>query len=119
MKNPAFEQPFKSARTNSRSLLFRSRRCGRLYRPGSLSGLASSSMDMQTWHVVPRILSMCCTPWRPDPFSAWPGISEKARMISGIRKQQPGLDRFYNELSANPARIDEQTRDHYAALYAR
>jgi len=26
---------------------------------------------------------------------------------------------FYNELSANPARIDEQTRDHYAALYAR
>jgi len=29
------------------------------------------------------------------------------------------LDRFYNELSANPARIDEQTRDHYAALYAR
>ena len=29
------------------------------------------------------------------------------------------LDRFYNELSANPSRIDEQTRDHYAALYAR
>ena len=55
MKNPAFEQPFKSARTNSRSLLFRSRRCGRLCRPGSLSGLASSSMDMQTWRVVPRI----------------------------------------------------------------
>ena len=93
MKNPAFEQPFKSARTNSRSLLFRSRRCGRPWRPGSLSGLASSSMDMQTWRVVPRILSMCCTPWRPDPFSAWPGISEKARMISGIRKQQPELPR--------------------------
>ena len=77
MKNPAFEQPFKSARTNSRSLLFRSRRCGRLCRPGSLSGLASSSMDMQTWRVVPRILSMCCTPWRPNPFSAWPGMLEK------------------------------------------
>ena len=29
MKNPAFEQPFKSARTNSPSLLFRSRRRGR------------------------------------------------------------------------------------------
>jgi hypothetical protein len=29
------------------------------------------------------------------------------------------LDRFYNELSANPARIDEQTRSHYASLYAR
>jgi pimeloyl-ACP methyl ester carboxylesterase len=29
------------------------------------------------------------------------------------------LDRFYNELSANPTRIDEQTRSHYASLYAR
>jgi pimeloyl-ACP methyl ester carboxylesterase len=29
------------------------------------------------------------------------------------------LDRFYNELSANPSRIDEATREHYAALYAR
>jgi len=74
MKNPAFEQP---ARTNSRSLLFPSRRCGRPCRPGSLSGLASYSMDMQSWRVVPRILSMCCTPGRPNPFSAWLGISER------------------------------------------
>jgi pimeloyl-ACP methyl ester carboxylesterase len=29
------------------------------------------------------------------------------------------LDRFWNELSANPNAIDEATRDHYAALYAR
>jgi len=29
------------------------------------------------------------------------------------------LDRFYNELSANPAAIDAQTRNHYAKLYAR
>jgi pimeloyl-ACP methyl ester carboxylesterase len=29
------------------------------------------------------------------------------------------LDRFYNELSADPKRIDEQTREHYAKLYAR
>jgi pimeloyl-ACP methyl ester carboxylesterase len=29
------------------------------------------------------------------------------------------LDRFYDELSANPAAIDEQTRAHYARLYAR
>ena len=29
------------------------------------------------------------------------------------------LDRFWNELSANPKAIDEATRDHYAALYAR
>ncbi len=29
------------------------------------------------------------------------------------------LDRFYNELSADPKAIDEATRAHYAALYAR
>ena len=29
------------------------------------------------------------------------------------------LDRFYNELSAHPEKIDEATRTHYAALYAR
>jgi pimeloyl-ACP methyl ester carboxylesterase len=29
------------------------------------------------------------------------------------------LDRFYNELSADPKSIDTQTRDHYAALYAK
>ena len=29
------------------------------------------------------------------------------------------LDRFYNELSDTPSRIDEQTRQHYAVLYAR
>ena len=28
------------------------------------------------------------------------------------------LDRFWNELSANPASIDEATRRHYAELYA-
>src|SRR5207248_2690134 len=29
------------------------------------------------------------------------------------------LDRFWNELSANPKSIDEATRQHYAKLYAR
>jgi pimeloyl-ACP methyl ester carboxylesterase len=29
------------------------------------------------------------------------------------------LDRFWNELSATPSAIDEETRQHYAALYAR
>ena len=29
------------------------------------------------------------------------------------------LDRFWNELSANPRAIDESTRRHYARLYAR
>jgi pimeloyl-ACP methyl ester carboxylesterase len=39
------------------------------------------------------------------------------RLVAG--RERILLDRFYNELSANPARIDEQTRSHYASLYAR
>jgi pimeloyl-ACP methyl ester carboxylesterase len=39
------------------------------------------------------------------------------RLVAG--RERVLLDRFYNELSANPSRIDEATRDHYAALYAR
>jgi pimeloyl-ACP methyl ester carboxylesterase len=39
------------------------------------------------------------------------------RLVAG--RERILLDRFYNELSANPARIDEQARNHYAALYAR
>jgi len=39
------------------------------------------------------------------------------RLVAG--RERILLDRFYNELSANPSRIDERTRDHYAALYAR
>lgn len=39
------------------------------------------------------------------------------RLVAG--RERILLDRFYNELSADPARIDEETRDHYAALYAR
>ena len=38
------------------------------------------------------------------------------RLVAG--RERILLDRFYNELSANPAGIDEQTRDHYATLYA-
>jgi pimeloyl-ACP methyl ester carboxylesterase len=39
------------------------------------------------------------------------------RLVAG--RERILLDRFYNELSANPAGIDEQTRNHYAELYAR
>jgi pimeloyl-ACP methyl ester carboxylesterase len=39
------------------------------------------------------------------------------RLVAG--RERILLDRFYNELSATPASIDEQTRNHYAALYAR
>ncbi|MET0413432.1 MAG: alpha/beta hydrolase [Polyangiaceae bacterium] len=39
------------------------------------------------------------------------------RLVAG--RERILLDRFYNELSANPKGIDEDTRRHYAALYAR
>jgi pimeloyl-ACP methyl ester carboxylesterase len=39
------------------------------------------------------------------------------RLVAG--RERILLDRFYNELSAHPARIDERTRDHYAGLYAK
>ena len=39
------------------------------------------------------------------------------RLVAG--RERIYLDRFWNELSANPKAIDEQTRKHYAALYAR
>jgi pimeloyl-ACP methyl ester carboxylesterase len=42
---------------------------------------------------------------------------DEERLVAG--RERIYLDRFYNELSANPAGIDEQTRAHYAELYAR
>jgi pimeloyl-ACP methyl ester carboxylesterase len=39
------------------------------------------------------------------------------RLVAG--RERIYLDRFYNELSANPRSIDEETRRHYAELYAR
>lgn len=39
------------------------------------------------------------------------------RLVAG--RERILLDRFYNDLSADPARIDEQTRAHYSDLYAR
>jgi len=39
------------------------------------------------------------------------------RLVKG--RERIYLDRFYNELSADPKKIDEATRQHYAPLYAR
>jgi pimeloyl-ACP methyl ester carboxylesterase len=39
------------------------------------------------------------------------------RLVQG--RERIYLDRFWNELSADPKKIDEQTRQHYATLYAR
>jgi pimeloyl-ACP methyl ester carboxylesterase len=42
---------------------------------------------------------------------------DEERLVAG--RERLYLDRFYNELSADPKRIDEATRAHYAALYSR
>jgi pimeloyl-ACP methyl ester carboxylesterase len=42
---------------------------------------------------------------------------DEERLVAG--RERIFLDRFWNELSANPRAIDEQTRRHYALLYAR
>src|SRR5215831_14495747 len=51
-------------------------------------------MAMQSWRVGPRILLIVLhSRGVPTPFSVWLGVFEKARMITGIRKQEPGLPR--------------------------
>ena len=42
---------------------------------------------------------------------------DEERLVRG--RERIYLDRFWNELSADPKAIDEDTRRHYAALYAR
>ncbi|WP_051531789.1 alpha/beta fold hydrolase [Sphingomonas sp. URHD0057] len=42
---------------------------------------------------------------------------DEERLVAG--RERIYLDRFYNELSADPRHIDEATRAHYAALYSR
>jgi pimeloyl-ACP methyl ester carboxylesterase len=42
---------------------------------------------------------------------------DEERLVAG--RERLYLDRFYNELSADPKHIDEATRKHYAALYSR
>lgn len=42
---------------------------------------------------------------------------DEERLVAG--RERIYLDRFWNELSADPKKIDEATRVHYAALYAK
>ena len=45
------------------------------------------------------------------------GGPDMERLVEG--RERIYLDRFWNELSADPAHIDEATRQHYAQIYAR
>jgi len=42
---------------------------------------------------------------------------DEERLVAG--RERIYLDRFYNELSADPKHIDEETRAHYAKIYSR
>jgi pimeloyl-ACP methyl ester carboxylesterase len=42
---------------------------------------------------------------------------DEERLVQG--RERIYLDRFYDELSADPKKVDEATREHYAKLYAR
>jgi pimeloyl-ACP methyl ester carboxylesterase len=44
------------------------------------------------------------------------GGPDMERLVAG--RERIYLDRFWNEFSANPARFDEESRQHYARLYA-
>jgi pimeloyl-ACP methyl ester carboxylesterase len=44
------------------------------------------------------------------------GGQDMERLVAG--RERIYLDRFWNELSRDPKRFDEATRQHYAALYA-
>jgi pimeloyl-ACP methyl ester carboxylesterase len=51
----------------------------------------------------------------PSPYSR---IAHN-NSVSDTRRERIYLDRFYNELSIDPKKIDEATRKHYPALYVR
>jgi pimeloyl-ACP methyl ester carboxylesterase len=44
------------------------------------------------------------------------GGPDMERLVAG--RERIYLDRFWNEFAGNPSKIDEATRNHYAALYA-
>ena len=70
---------------------------------------AGGRIFMQIWHVG-RI---------SDPVFLGGELPVAPSAIAPAGRERIFLDRFYNELSANPKGIDEQTRRHYATLYAR
>jgi pimeloyl-ACP methyl ester carboxylesterase len=61
-------------------------------------------------------------PW--DTIVRWPALwhfdfggPDALRLVDG--RERIYLDRFWNEFAGDPSRVDEATRAHYAALYAR
>jgi pimeloyl-ACP methyl ester carboxylesterase len=59
-------------------------------------------------HDIGNMVAFAVALWHPH---------QMPRLVAG--RERIYLDRFYDELSANPARVNEGIRVHYAALYAR
>lgn len=107
-----------------------------------LDGLKVTSFQLVT-HDIGNMVGFAMAEIRPDRVTSWvvmdaplPGLAhwddqyknpktwhfnfrgpDVERLVAG--RERILLDRFYNDLSANPSGIDEQTREHYAALYAK
>lgn len=108
---------------------------------GILDHLKIGKADLVT-HDIGNMVGYALAAQFPDRISRWvvidaplPGIGDwdniirspllwhfnfrgpdMERLVAG--RERIYLDRFWNELSANPKSIDEETRVHYAALYA-
>src|SRR5579862_5823923 len=109
---------------------------------GVLDALKIKSADLVT-HDIGNMVGYALAAQYPDRITKWvvidaplPGIGnweeikqspllwhfnfrgpDEERLVAG--RERIYLDRFYNELSADPRKIDEATRNHYAKLYAR
>ena len=109
---------------------------------GVLNSLKVDKVDLVT-HDIGNMVGYAFAALYPDRVSRWvvidaplPGIGpwddivrshalwhfsfygpDAERLVKG--RERIYLDRFWNELSANPKGIDEATRRHYAKIYAR
>jgi pimeloyl-ACP methyl ester carboxylesterase len=109
---------------------------------GVMDALKIQSADLVT-HDIGNMVGYALAAQYPTRISKWvvidaplPGIAnweeikqspllwhfnfrgpDEERLVAG--RERIYLDRFYNELSGDPKKIDEATRRHYAALYAR
>jgi len=109
---------------------------------GVMDALNVQTADLVT-HDIGNMVGYALAAQYPDRISRWvaidaplPGIGDwdniirspllwhfnfrgpdEERLVKG--RERIYLDRFYDEISADPKRIDEATREHYAKLYAR
>ncbi len=107
-----------------------------------VQALGVSRFDLVT-HDIGNMVGYALAAQHPDQVTRWvamdapiPGIGhwddqlknpktwhfnfygpDEERLVAG--RERIYLDRFWNELSADPAGIDEATREYYAAIYAR